>query len=189
VHRPKAIRLLAVAWAFECLGFNSRRSLNEGHRLASTWWTPGTQMFGCPRNRGNFTASLAGRVGCGPEPGFGFFLNGKNQRVCGRRHIEPNDIPNLLNEFRSAALAMADAVKRDRTGTGPLNLAPPLGIAKLLPIKQLSFFYHSLSLTSADGNHGSLGSIADIRRLNSPLPRPGRENQPGKYGRLREGRE
>ena len=28
-----------------------------------------------------------------------FFVNGKNERVCGRHHIKPNDILNLLNKF------------------------------------------------------------------------------------------
>jgi hypothetical protein len=27
------------------------------------------------------------------------FVNGKSERVCGRHHIKPNDILNLLNEF------------------------------------------------------------------------------------------
>ena len=44
---------------------------------------------------------LHGQAGLGAVQSLdlAFFVNGKNERVCGRRHIKPNDILKLLNEF------------------------------------------------------------------------------------------
>ena len=50
---------------------------------------------------GSAAAFLHGQTGLGAVQSLdlAFFVNGQNERMCGRRHIKPNDILKFLNEF------------------------------------------------------------------------------------------